>query len=338
MNLRSMAQVLGELVVNEIPESNDENQLGADDTVVFYSEKPSQDVVMKMHDDEKIVADVPEVQEENVHAYSDEEVEHDSKIILLDPNGEVRIDIVLGDLPGVDALDEEREKELEVVETEEAEESESSEESEKAKKQKKWDWESKGLENFISWVKERISDVPRHSGYDAAGVDRAISYLEKLDSEISRAMRFDFDGLIDANQIEEIRKSIEDGVAKLNERFEKISKKNKKKKKRADEDYLLVKEGQKVPGIQGIVVTVPLLISTIARTCINGAVSAGHDIEYIFQEQSKKFKLTDREKVEVVQLMSDMGYPLRRDRGFMLDEDVDSKSSDNFDWSAQYMA
>jgi len=338
MNLRSMAQVLGELVVNEIPESNDEGQSGADGAVVFYSEKPSKDVVMKMHDDEKIVADVPEVQEENVHAYSDEEAEQDSSIILLNPDEDVdvRIDIVLGDLPGVDVLDEEREKELEVVETEEAEENESSEDSEKAKKQKKWDWESRGLENFIAWVKERVSDVPKHSGYDAAGVDRAISYLEKLDSEISRAMRFDFDGLIDANQIEEIRKSIEDGVAKLSDRFEKISKKNKKKKKRADEEYLLVKEGQKVPGIQGIVVTVPLLISTIARTCINGYVSAGHDIEYIFEEQCKKFKLTDREKIETIQLMSDMGYPLRRDRGFMLDEDVDTRSSDNFDWAAQY--
>jgi ubiquitin C-terminal hydrolase len=80
----------------------------------------------------------------------------------------------------------------------------------------------------------------------------------------------------------------------------------------------------------------PLFASRIARICINGTVSAGHDISDMFQKQVKKWKLTDREQAEVMQLLSDMGYPLREDRGYMPDEEVDVTSSDNYDWSAQY--
>lgn len=67
-------------------------------------------------------------------------------------------------------------------------------------------------------------------------------------------------------------------------------------------------------------------------------VSAGHDIEDLFSRQVKKYKLNDREQAETMQLLADMGYPLRQDRGFLLDEDVDTRSSDNFDWSASYKA
>lgn len=333
MTLRSMAQILGELVVKEDIDAKHEG--APSNEVVFYSEKPSKDVVMNMHENQKVIADLPEVTEDSDMIYSDEDAEKEADIVVISPNEDVHIDIILGDLPGVDHLDEEKEKTLEVEESTENDRKES-ESSEKTKKSEKWDWESRGLENFVSWVKERVSDVPKHSGYDAAGIDRAISYLEKLDSEISRAMRFDFDGLIDANDIEEIRSHIEDGIQKLNARFEKIGNKYKKKKRASEEHLFFVKNGQKIPGINGIVVTVPLFISRIARTCINGRISAGHDIEYIFNEQCKKYKLNDREKAEVMQLMSDMGYPLMQDRGFMLDEDVDERSSDNFDWSAQY--
>lgn len=207
----------------------------------------------------------------------------------------------------------------------------------KTKKNEKWDWASRGATGFIAWVKERCDDVPKHSGYDTAGLERAIAYLERLDNEVSRAMRMDLDGELDANQIEKVRSIIDNGVERLNDRLEKVkASKKKPRKKKAEFSEGMVKEAQKVTGVQGVFVTVPLLISRIARVCINGMVSAGHDIEDLYQRQVKFYKLNDREQAEVMQLLADMGYAVKQDRGFMPDQDVEPSSSDNMDWAANY--
>lgn len=208
----------------------------------------------------------------------------------------------------------------------------------------KWDWESEGFSNFVNWVSKKINEVPKHSGHSLPGVYRAKAYLDKLDDEISRAMRSDLDGELDADIIEGIRSEIEKGIDLLIDRAEKLesSSKNKKKKsnrkKSAEFEPGLIKEAQKISGVNGTFVTVPLLISRIARVCINGAVSGGHDLTDLFKRQCEKYKLNDREKAEVIQLLEDMGMPIREDRGFFSDEDVDVSSSGNFDWSANYNA
>ncbi|MCX6822061.1 MAG: hypothetical protein NTW30_04765 [Candidatus Aenigmarchaeota archaeon] len=207
----------------------------------------------------------------------------------------------------------------------------------KSKKSDRWDWESKGASGFVVWVKERFATVPKHSGYDTSGLERAVSYLEKLDSEISKAMRLDLEEELDANKVEEIRAKIEDGIDKLHERLNKIKKTKKNKRKSASsENETLVKEAQKITGVQGTYVTVPLIISAIARICINGTVSAGHDLSQTYKDQVEKYKLSDREKAEVRWLLLDMGYALRGDRGFMPEEEVYESSSNNYDYSANY--
>lgn len=209
----------------------------------------------------------------------------------------------------------------------------------KAAKEEKWNWSKRGPTGFIAWVKERCDDVPKHSGYDTAGLERAIAYLERLDSEVSKAMRNDTDGELDANQIEKVRSIIDNGIERLQDRLDKVkqSKKKPKKTKKSDAEMEgLVKEAQKITGVQGIYIVAPLLASRIARVCINGMVSAGHDIEDLYARQVKKYKLNEREQAEVMQLLSDMGYPLPQDRGFMPDEDYDRASSDNMDWAANY--
>jgi hypothetical protein len=65
-------------------------------------------------------------------------------------------------------------------------------------------------------------------------------------------------------------------------------------------------------------------------------VSAGHDIEDLYSRQVKFYKLNDREQAEVMQLLADMGYAVKQDRGFMPDQDVEIESSDNMDWAANY--
>jgi ElaB/YqjD/DUF883 family membrane-anchored ribosome-binding protein len=244
------------------------------------------------------------------------------------------------ELPGAPPGTQDPEPVLEVSEEEPEEklsEKESDENDAKAAKNEKWNWAKHGPTGFIAWVKERCDDVPKHSGYDSAGLERAIAYLERLDSEVSKAMRLDIDGELDANQVEKVRAVIDNGTERLLDRLDKV-KKNKKKsrKKKADVTDSLVKEAQKITGVQGVFVTVPLLISRIARVCINGMVSGGHDIEDLYERQVKFYKLNDREQAEVMQLLSDMGYALKQDRGFMPEDDLHIDDSSNMDFAANY--
>ena len=242
-------------------------------------------------------------------------------------------DFVLPDLPGAPLnTPDPQEPALEVFDDNSVMEVDDND-ARKAKKNEKWDWQSKGATGFIAWVKERFSAVPGHSGYDSAGLERAKSFLEKLDDEISKAMRLDLDGELDADKIEKVRSQIDDGIARIQGRLDKVIKvkKNKRKKAKAEaiEDGVFIKEAQKITGVTGIVVTVPLLISRIARLCANGMVSAGHDLEEIYREQVKKYSLNIREQAEVTQLLLDMGYALRMDRGIDPDEDFDPAGTNN---------
>ena len=266
---------------------------------------------------------------------------------------DVDIEIEVEDIPGAGSLHELPSIVVEENESPEVEKSTQSKlddskdpksqdenDARKVSKKEKWNWESKGATGFVTWIKERIDGVPRHSGMDTAGLERAISYLEKLDSEISKAMRLDLDGELDANKIEEVRSKIDDGLARLHDRLDKVKKTKKNyKKKRSDaesETTGLVKEAQKITGVKGVYVTVSLLISRIARVCINGMVSAGHDIEDLYNRQVKFYKLTDREQAEVMQLLSDMGYALRQDRGFMPEDALEVSDSNGMDWASSY--
>lgn len=262
-----------------------------------------------------------------------EESNKDEAVIEVNPE-EIELVLTLDKIPG--GLDQEEiveEAELEVEEPEDVTVSDDP-----------WDWGS-SAKNFLPWLSRMMQGVPTHSGRDTAGLERAIAYLEALDREISKAVRTDLNNDIAIEAVEQARDEIQQGLERLEERLEKVKsskypKKNKgKKNKKAEEEQSgLVKEAQKAPHVGGIVVTVPLFTSHLARVCINGMVSAGHDIEDMFDKLATRYKLTDREKAELVQLLSDMNYPLRRDRGIPLDEEIDTSSSDNFDWAQNFSA
>lgn len=302
----------------------------------------------------------------------------------------VDVEIVVEELPGAPAGT--KDPELEVHEEPIlAEEKEDANDAKKGKdgKNEKWDWAKHGPHGFAAWVKSRLDEVPKHSGYDSAGLERAMAYMERLDNEISKAMRMDLDGELDANKIEKVRAELDEGLSRLQARLDKVkeSKKSSRKRKKtaqelqpeinkvlerySDDDLqswvsdttvpgetwtaekvivqlanngdepgfeglTLIKEAQKIMGVSGVMITVPIFISRIARVCVNGTVSAGHDIEDLYNRQVKKWNLSEREQAEVQQLLFDMGYPLRQDRGFMPDDDLEVWDSDNMDWSANY--
>lgn len=245
----------------------------------------------------------------------------------------VELVLVLDKIPGgLDQEDIVKEPELEVEEPEEVVVSDDP-----------WDWGG-SAKNFLPWLSKMMQGIPSHSGKDTAGLERAIAYLEAVDREISRAVRTDLNNDIAIDAVEQARDEIQRGIERLEERLDtvkssKYPKKNKGKKKKGDaEQEKLVKEAQKATHVGGIMITVPLFTSYLARVCINGMVSAGHDIEDMFTKLAQRYKLSDRERAELVQLLSDMNYPLRRDRGVPLDEETDTSSTDNFDWAANYRA
>ncbi len=179
-----------------------------------------------------------------------------------------------------------------------------------------WDWEkSHGTSKFLTWLKGMIEGVPSHSGSDTTGVERAIAYFEKLNVEISRAMRKDFKREIDASKAEEARSMIEDGLKRLSDRLERLRQKkfNKNRKKADQEQDGLVKTAE--TSFTGrIQVNVPYFISFLARTCVDASIQGGKDMRDTFVKLASEYKLDKREKVQVIQLIKDMGYPLVMDR------------------------
>lgn len=211
-----------------------------------------------------------------------------------------------------------------------------------------WKWT---VPNFLDWLQTKLSNVPRHSGKDLSGLERAVAYLEFLDKEISKAVRMDIKNQITIDAVEKARDEIQNGIQRLEDRIEKIKafKKPSKKKKKAfiytpqdgfvkssEAESSLRKDAQMTASFT---VVVPIFISHIARICVNSSVSAGHDIEDTFEKLSKKYKLDDRERASVIQVISDMGYgSIWMDRGLIDEEEIDISSSNNYDWSAQYQS
>jgi hypothetical protein len=57
---------------------------------------------------------------------------------------------------------------------------------------------------FLDYMAERLQAVPPHSGQTTVGCEKAISYLRKLDKEISKAIQSDEDNKIDESTAEKI--------------------------------------------------------------------------------------------------------------------------------------
>jgi hypothetical protein len=180
-----------------------------------------------------------------------------------------------------------------------------------------WDWEGHGGPGkFLNWLQGMFQSIPKHSGQDTTGVERALAYFQRLDTEISRAMKKDYKREIDAAGAEKARSEIETGMERLMERLEKLRAKKFKryqKSKKASDAFGLVKEAE-TSTTGKIIISVPYLISNIARTCIESTVQGGRDMEEAFTKLAEDYKLDKREKFQVAQLIKDMGYPILLDR------------------------
>lgn len=277
-----------------------------EDEVVIYDEKPSEDDVIEMHQPD----------EENA----------------------IEISFKLPPLPGSDAdvpLEVSTDDPIEIEEK--GKDKNDLAENQELEVKDPSDYRSYKPSELSHWAQYMFSKIPRHTGKDTMGIERCISYLKKFDTDLSRAISSDYKGEADIGQLETCRRELYQGIDRLEDALEKLRTSNYKKKK-ADVDPELVKEAKQTR-VGGIIITVPILISTIASVLINGMVSGGHDIEKMFDLQAKEYELTKREQVELMALLEAYGYAQpRRDRGYPADHQMDYRSSDNFDFSAQYPA
>jgi len=204
-----------------------------------------------------------------------------------------------------------------------------------------WDWEkSGGPGKFLNWLQSKFSSIPKHSGQDTTGVERALSYFQRLDTEISKAMKKDFNREIDSAKAEEARTEIEEGMDRLIERLEKLRSKKFKRyntKKKSELIMGMVKNAETTTSGK-MIVTIPYMISSIARACIESAVQGGKDIEDSYNEMTEKFGLDKKDKYLVAQLIKDMNYPILLDRLNFGKEAITPSKSEKSEYMRQYYA
>lgn len=202
---------------------------------------------------------------------------------------------VIEDLPEIEILDEEPCSEIEVIE----EVSDDGQEFDLAEDKEfepivVSDWETpKAFEEYIvasSRQRPQIFKDSRNS------LRRAWHYYANLQNELLSGIASDANYGALSKESLTILDSIEEGIElSLEQLAENI-------------DNKLMKTATK--SSQFTYVVSPFLFG-LARTLINGKTSQGKNIEDLFEEINKKYKLTDREQFELKWILNDMGYPIR---------------------------
>lgn len=305
-------------------EADDIIDLGDDDDVILYDERPSEDEVIELH------SDLDEAQEED----ENEHHEHDHSGHM---HGEAVV-FELPKLPGCDAVEVEPLEvssldPIEVLDEGEKETKSKSSDKEDANDSDPWTTlDKKGPKHIVQWAQDMVKTLPRHSGKEILGVERVIACFDKMLRAISKCIQSDIRGEADIEAVEKVRNELLAGKRRLEKHREALE---KMQSVAMDEKDGLVKKAQKTGNF---VVCVPVLISSIARTAINSTVSAGKDLEKVVAQLIKEYELNKREQAELFQVLADSNFPLFRPRGYEFDAKIDKTSPDNFDWATNYSA
>ena len=86
---------------------------------------------------------------------------------------------------------------------------------------------------FIIHIVDRMKLIPEHSGQTTVGCEKAISYLRKLDKEISRAIQSDEGNAINEVQAEHLRDKIHKYVDLLDDALVKLVSKKRRRNRKA---------------------------------------------------------------------------------------------------------
>ena len=194
----------------------------------------------------------------------------------------------------------------------------------------------KDLSKFMSHVEELYpSQIPKHDGTSTVGCERAISFLDRMNADISRAIREDHDNILDIAKLEDVRVNIMRDVLVLKDHLSKLKKQIKDSHSQKDIkassvpswkspsgrslSYEQLKGAEKLTKEaatpNNVVIAVSPFERAISGMMINAHVSAGHPMEDVYESLKKKYSLTDREELSIMQLCMDSGFHIFKDRG-----------------------
>lgn len=207
---------------------------------------------------------------------------------------------------------------------------------------------TKKVEQFVQFLDEQMASIPtvQHAQGNLSKMENAASRWKKLNNYCSEALRGDFAGTLDVDEIDKKRQQIEynmdalqDAIDSLHAMKQTRRQQRRQHRRRADEDFddTMTKEAT-APHFNGFQMVVTPFQRAIVGALINGKVSGGRNIEELWTEAKKKYNMDAREELEVLQLLADMGYPEFKDR-LRLGEDEDPTRKDGFgEWQSQYYA
>ena len=190
------------------------------------------------------------------------------------------------------------------------------EEEESEEEERTWE-EHRDVGDFMRFLNDSYpSKIPRHSGDSIVGCEKAMLFLGKLNQQISEAIRNDSDDALETEEVESVRVKIMRDMVILKTRINDLKKKLNESarnefSKKSNQDADIKKEAatQKVQ----------MVVTPFERACagiiINGTVSAGHDVETVYEYLKEKYAFTDREELGIMQLLMDSGMPIFKDRG-----------------------
>lgn len=206
------------------------------------------------------------------------------------------------------------------------------------------DWRvSKKPKHFIIFLVNEVNRIPKpsHIRGNKSMLEKALGMYKQLDSYISKALRSDYDDEIDANKVDEIRGLVnryENEVQMALDGMMTMERNKKVRRRRADEDQDLVKEAG-TPHFTGLQVQMSAFERAIVGALINGSVSGGHNIEELYKVAKDKYNFTEREELALLQLLSDFGYPVFKDRLTFGTNDTDpTRKENNGEWMSNYYA
>jgi len=213
--------------------------------------------------------------------------------------------------------------------------------------EKETDYANDGdLSKFMDYItSEYPSKIPAHDGRTTVGCEKAISFLDRLNSQISRAVQDDVESVLDLEKLEDIRSSIMRDVITLKDHLNSLKKKLKDQhsKKASDKPPMWVaSSGEKVELTKEAAIPNNMVISVtpferaISGMMINAHVSAGKPMAEVYDALKKKYELTDREELAILQICMDSGFPLFKDRGTISGKD--EKDSLSVDFLKNYFA
>jgi len=219
-------------------------------------------------------------------------------------------------------------------------EGELEEEEEEEKKETTWE-DDRDVSKFMDYIHASYpTKIPRHDGKSMIGCERAMLFLNKINKEISEAIRMDHDGQLDAEELEETRIKIMKDLIVLKKHLNAL--KEKVLEVRASNEDGLVKEAElnKTATTSIIQVVATPFERAIVGILINAVVSAGNSFEDVFDFLKEKYKLNEREELAIFQLVMDSGYHIYKDRGAISEKESaeDKNGKDGVDFVRNYLA